>query len=236
MAKRVSNVRKPAKQSTTQPRTYIVLLGPPGAGKGTQAKAVAEKLELSHISSGDIFRENLKNQTELGKLAAGYMNKGELVPDDVTIAMIRERLSRPDCAKGALLDGFPRTPAQADALAVMLKEFNSGVAVVPCIDVPAEVLIERLGGRWSCRAQGHVFHEKYNPPAKPGVCDLDGSELYQREDDKAETVANRIRVYFAQTQPLIDYYRQRNLLKEIDGTQAIDQVTVALLAVLPVSH
>jgi adenylate kinase len=214
--------------------TYIVLLGPPGAGKGTQAEAITTKLSLPHISSGDIFRENLKQQTELGKLAAGYMNRGELVPDDVTIKMIQERLSRPDCKAGALLDGFPRTPAQADALAAMLAEFKGQVNAVPYINVPEEVLIERLTGRWTCRAEGHIFHEKYNPPKVPGRCDHDGSELYQREDDKVETVTRRIRVYLEQTQPLIDYYRQRNLLIEVDGKQPIEKVTVELLAALPV--
>jgi adenylate kinase len=148
--------------------TYIVLLGPPGAGKGTQAQIISEKLGLPHISSGDIFRENLKNQTELGKLAEGYMKRGELVPDDVTIAMIRERLSRPDAGAGALLDGFPRTPAQAEALSKMLAEFNGRVNAVPYISVPEKELIERLTGRWTCKAQGHVFHEKFNPPKEPG--------------------------------------------------------------------
>src|SRR5512143_2112978 len=145
---------------------FIVLLGPPGAGKGTQAEAISARLNLPHISSGDLFREHLKNQTELGKLAAVYINKGELVPDDVTIAMIRDRLSRPDCHSGALLDGFPRTPAQAEALAAMLSELDGQVKSVPYICVPEEVLIERLAGRWTCRASGHVFHEKYNPPRK----------------------------------------------------------------------
>jgi adenylate kinase len=214
--------------------TYIVLLGPPGAGKGTQAEAITAKLRLPHVSSGDIFRENLKKQTELGKLAAGYMNRGELVPDDVTIKMIQERLSRPDCKAGALLDGFPRTPAQADALAAMLAGFKGQVNAVPYIYVPEDVLIERLTGRWTCRAEGHIFHEKYNPPKVPGRCDHDSSELYQREDDKVETVTRRIRVYLEQTQPLIDYYRQRNLLIEVDGKQPIEKVTVELLAALSV--
>jgi adenylate kinase len=212
--------------------TYIVLLGPPGAGKGTQAQIVSEKLGLPHISSGDIFRENLKNQTELGQLARGYMDRGELVPDDVTIAMIRERLSRPDCAPGALLDGFPRTPPQAEALSAMLAEFQGRVNAVPYIKVPEEVLVERLTGRWTCRAEGHVFHEKFNPPKEPGVCDFDGSELYQREDDKAETVIRRIRVYLEQTMPLIEYYRQRGILLEVDGRQSIEQVSADLLEAL----
>jgi adenylate kinase len=209
--------------------TFIVLLGPPGVGKGTQAKILSEKTSLAHISSGDLFRENLKNQTELGKLAQTYMTKGELVPDDVTIAMIRERLSRPDCKEGAILDGFPRTPAQADALETMLKDFNGHVDVVPFVTADANVLIERLGGRWTCRANGHIFNEKSNPPKKDKVCDFDGSELYQRDDDKEETVKRRIEVYFDQTSPLISYYRDHGKLVEIDGTQSIDQVTQDLL-------
>lgn len=211
---------------------YYVLLGPPGAGKGTQAKIIAEKFDLIHVSSGDLFRDNLKRQTELGKLAQTFMTKGELVPDDVTIAMIRERLSRPDCKNGALLDGFPRTPAQADALSAMLKEFNGQVNLVPYISVPEELLIERLCGRWTCRSNGHIFHEKYNPPQIAGVCDLDGSELYQRDDDKSETVLNRIKVYTTQTSPLIEYYRKLKLLAEVDGTHAIEDVTTELLAAL----
>ncbi|HNS37914.1 MAG TPA: adenylate kinase [Anaerolineaceae bacterium] len=210
----------------------IVLLGPPGAGKGTQAEIIAEKYGLAHISSGDLFRENLRLQTELGQMAQSYINRGELVPDDVTIAMIRERLTRPDCAQGVLLDGFPRTPAQADALALMLAEGGSGVDCVPYISVPAAVLIERLSGRWTCRSAGHVYHEKFNPPQVPGICDEDGSELYQRDDDKPATVERRIHVYLEQTAPLIAYYRQRNLLVEVDGQQPIEAVTVAMLAAI----
>lgn len=209
--------------------TYFVLLGPPGAGKGTQAQRISKELQLPHISSGDIFRENLKNQTELGKLAKGYIERGELVPDDLTISMIRERLSRPDCTQGALLDGFPRTPAQADALSQMLVGFDGRVNAVPYIKVPEQVLIERLTGRWTCRAQGHVFHQEFNPPAQPGICDLDGSELYQRDDDKVETVTNRIKVYFEQTMPLIEYYRREGSLIEIDGTRSIEAVADELL-------
>jgi adenylate kinase len=190
-------------------------------------------LGLPHISSGDIFRENLKNQTELGILAKGFIDRGELVPDDVTIAMIRDRLSRPDCRVGALLDGFPRTPAQAEALAGILAGFGGGVDAVPYINVSEAVLVERLTGRWTCRESGHVFHEKFNPPKAAGRCDKDGSELYQREDDKAETVSRRIRVYFEQTMPLIEYYHQKGVLLEIDGTQSIEQVSADLLAALP---
>ena len=209
--------------------TYIVLLGPPGVGKGTQAKIFSERSGLAHISSGDLFRENLKNQTELGKLAQTYMIKGELVPDDVTIAMIRERLSRPDCKAGAILDGFPRTPAQADALENMLHEFNGHVDVVPFITADEDTLVERLSARWTCRANGHVFNEKFNPEKVRGVCDFDGSELYQRDDDKAETVKRRIDVYLGQTSPLIEYYRNNGKLVEIDGMESIEQVTENLL-------
>ena len=212
--------------------TYIVLLGPPGVGKGTQAEIIAKTTGLPHISSGDLFRENIKNATELGELAQSFMNKGELVPDDVTIGMIRDRLSRPDCKNGALLDGFPRTTVQADALEKLLTEFGGKVNYVPYIAASESTLVERLSGRWTCKAQGHIFHEKFNPPKKPGVCDLDGSELYQRDDDKAETVVRRIQVYFAQTAPLIAYYRERGLLSEIDGARPIEQVTAELLAVL----
>jgi adenylate kinase len=210
--------------------TFIVLLGPPGVGKGTQAKILSEQTELAHISSGDLFRENLKNQTELGKLAQTYMTKGELVPDDVTIAMVRDRLRLPDAAAGAILDGFPRTPAQAESLESMLREFNGHVDVVPFVTADEDVLVERLGGRWTCRANGHIFNEKSNPPKNDKVCDFDGSELYQRDDDKAETVKRRIEVYFNQTSPLISYYRDHGKLVEIDGTRSIDQVTQDLLA------
>ena len=212
--------------------SFIVMLGPPGVGKGTQAKILSEKTGLAHISSGDLFRENLKNQTELGKLAQTYMTKGELVPDDVTVAMIKDRLSRPDAQAGAILDGFPRTPAQAEALESMLQDFNGQVDVVPFVSAGEHVLIDRLTGRWTCRAEGHVFNEKTNPPKVAGKCDFDGSELYQRDDDKLETVKNRIQVYFKQTSPLISHYRDYGKLIEIDGTQSIDQVTEDLLAAL----
>lgn len=212
--------------------TYIVLLGPPGAGKGTQAQVISREMNLAHVSSGDLFRENLKNQTELGKLAQGYMNRGELVPDDVTIAMVRDRISRPDCKNGALLDGFPRTPAQAVALAEMLATMNQKVHKVPYISVPAELLIERLGGRWTCPVCGNVYHEKYNPPKLAAVCDADGAQLIQREDDKSETVKRRIQVYLDQTSPLIEYYRNEGLLVEVDGTRGIDAVSGDILSAL----
>lgn len=212
--------------------TFIVLLGPPGVGKGTQAKLLSKRTGLIHISSGDLFRENLKNQTELGKLAQTYMTKGELVPDDVTIAMIRDRLHRPDCKAGAILDGFPRTPAQAEALELMLKEFNGQVDAVPVMIVANDELVERLSNRWTCRAAGHIFNAKTNPPNEIGKCDFDSSELYQRDDDKPETVKHRIQVYMNQSLPLLSHYRDRGKLIEIDGMQPIEQVNEDLMAAL----
>ncbi|HNW94979.1 MAG TPA: adenylate kinase [Anaerolineaceae bacterium] len=208
--------------------TYIVMLGPPGAGKGTQAKVIAEKLGLVHVSSGDLFRENLSRQTDLGKLAQTYMTKGELVPDDVTIAMVKERLSRPDCASGAVLDGFPRTPAQAEALNGILAEMNGKIDLVPLINVPDQVLVERLSGRWMSPS-GRVYHALYNPPKVQWLDDVDGSPLYQRDDDKPETVQHRIDVYKAQTAPLIDFFQAAGVLVEVDGTQDIDRVTEDIL-------
>ena len=212
--------------------TYIVLLGPPGVGKGTQAEILSHRSGLAHISSGDLFRENIKNQTELGKLAQTYMTQGELVPDDVTIAMIRDRISRPDCTEGAILDGFPRTPAQAEALERMLNEFHGNVDCVPLITASEAVLKERLNDRWTCRAVGHIYNAKSNPPKVTGICDIDGSDLYQRDDDKAATVIHRIQVYLDQTSPLIAHYRDLGKLVEIDGMQPIDKVTHDLLDAL----
>lgn len=208
--------------------TYIVMLGPPGAGKGTQAKKLAQELDLVHVSTGDLFRENLKNETELGKLAQQYMSKGELVPDDVTIRMVEERLSRPDCEHGAVLDGFPRTPAQAKVLDDLLRKMGSGLKVVPYIKVPDETLVERLSGRWMSPS-GRVYHEKFNPPVVKWIDDIDGSQLYQREDDQPGTVRHRIEVYNEQTSPLIEYYREKDLLVEVDGTLGIENVTEAIM-------
>lgn len=207
---------------------YIVMLGPPGAGKGTQAKKLAQSLGLVHVSTGDLFRENLKNETELGKLAQTYMNAGELVPDDVTVRMVEDRFSRPDCASGAVLDGFPRTPAQAQALAELLDKLGSQVNVVPYVKVPDDVLVERLSGRWMSQS-GRVYHEKYNPPVVKWIDDIDGTQLYQREDDKPKTVRHRIEVYNEQTAPLINYYQEQGLLVEIDGTQSIESVFADLM-------
>jgi len=214
-----------------EPR-YIVLLGPPASGKGTQATHLREALNLPHVASGDLFRENLKHETELGLKAKVYMDRGELVPDDVTIAMVVERLSRPDCAGGALLDGFPRTIAQAEALERELAARGHKISVVPCIAVPDEVLVERVSGRRMCRTCEEVYHVRFNPPQQPGVCDKDGGELYQRDDDRPETVRKRLKVYWEQTSPLIDYYRDQGILVEVNGDQSIEAVQAELRAVL----
>lgn len=208
---------------------FYIIIGPPGAGKGTQATILAEKCKIPHISSGNIFRENLQNRTELGKRAKEYMDKGELVPDDITIQMIINRLSQQDCENGALLDGFPRTPLQAEALSAFLAEKGKQIEAVLLIEVPAEELIDRLSGRWTCKAEGHVYHLKYNPPKKDGICDIDGSPLYQRDDDKRETVEQRIKVYKDQTAPLVEYYESKGLLKKVDGSKTIEEVTSALM-------
>lgn len=211
---------------------FIVLLGPPGAGKGTQASVIAEKCGIPHISSGNLFRDNLLNETELGLKAKEYMNRGNLVPDDVTIKMVEDRLSQPDCENGALLDGFPRTPDQAKALDAFLEEKGKRIDRAPLIQVKAEELIERLSGRWVCKQEGHVYHTNFNPSKINNVCDLDGSELYQREDDKRETVEQRIRVYEDQTKPLIEYYKQKGILIEIDGANPIEKVTEDILNII----
>jgi adenylate kinase len=211
---------------------YIVLLGPPGVGKGTQAELLAHEISLPHVSSGDLFRENMKGHTELGKRAQQYMDTGALVPDDLTIAMVEDRLAKSDCSAGAILDGFPRTPEQADALRGILAKVSADVDLVPFITAPPEVLIRRIAGRWTCRAHGHVYHEEFSPPKVEGKCDIDGSVLFQRPDDTAETVAKRIQVYLEQTMPLVEYYRARHKLVEINGALPIDQVTHSLLAVI----
>lgn len=212
---------------------YIVLIGPPASGKGTQAARLREMLGIPHIASGDLFREHVRAQTELGRTAKSYMERGELVPDDITIAMVMERLKQPDCARGALLDGFPRTLAQARALDEALTAHGERLARVLYIHVPDEVLVERVSGRRICRICGEAYHIRFNPPKQPGVCDKDGGELYQREDDQPETVRARLRVYHEQTSPLIAYYRERGLLAEIDGDQPIDVVTAQLWEAIP---
>lgn len=210
--------------------SFFVMLGPPGAGKGTQAKHLAQRRGLPHISSGDIFREHLERKTELGDAARGYMDRGELVPDDVTIAMIEGRLGRPDSQQGAILDGFPRTIPQAHGLDGILAELGTELDAVFYVQVGEAELVRRLTGRLVCRAEGHIYHRDFNPPQEPGRCDIDGSELYQREDDQEETVRNRIKVYLRETAPLIEHYRERGLLVEVNGEQSVEDVTVELVA------
>jgi adenylate kinase len=208
---------------------YLVLLGGPGAGKGTQAERLAENLEIPQVSTGDLFREHLKGETDLGLLAKQYMDRGELVPDEITVDMVRERLSRPDASKGAVLDGFPRTIAQAEALEALLDDLGAELDFVFYIKVPKDVLLKRLSGRWTCRSCGAMYHEIYKPPEEPGVCDKCSGELYQRPDDTPETQKHRIEVYFEQTAPLIDYYQEKGLLIEVDGRQGIEEIQGDLL-------
>lgn len=211
---------------------YLVLLGGPGAGKGTQAERLSQALGIPQVSTGDLFRENLKHQTQLGMLAKGYMDRGELVPDEVTVGMVRERLAKPDAAHGAVLDGFPRTVAQAEALERLLADLGAELAAVPYIEVPEDVLLARLAGRWTCRSCGAMYHQLFSPPKQTGVCDRCGGELYQRPDDTPATQKRRIIVYLEQTAPLIDFYRRKGLLAEVDGTPAIEEIQANLLKVI----
>jgi len=212
-------------------RTYLVLLGVPGAGKGTQAKLLEEALGLPQVSTGDIFRYNLKNATALGVLAKSYMDKGMLVPDDVTIAMVEERLSRPDCAGGAIMDGFPRTLQQAAAFDALTAPYG-GVGFVPMITISDEEAVVRISGRRSCRSCGAVYHLAYNPPREADRCDVDGGELYQCDDDKEDVVRNRLYVYYKQTAPLIGYYFAHRVLHEFDGARPIATIFAELQAAL----
>jgi adenylate kinase len=212
-----------------QEPTYLILLGAPGAGKGTQAALLMQDLGIPHVSSGDLFRENLGNQTALGKLAQSYMEQGELVPDDVTIAMVMDRLGQPDCAKGAILDGFPRTLAQAGALEEAFAEQGRRVFLVPYVRVSERTLLARLAGRWTCKGCKALYHQIFNPPQVAGKCDECGGVLFQRADDTPETQKTRIDVYMEQTQPLIDYYGTAGLLREIDGEGDVEHVHAALL-------
>jgi adenylate kinase len=210
----------------------VVLLGAPGAGKGTQAHALSARLGLAHVATGDLFRAAVRHGTPLGLTAKGYMDRGELVPDGVTIDMLLERLGQPDAASGILLDGFPRNVAQAEALDAALGERGGRVEVAPYIDVPEADLAARLGGRWLCRAQGHIYHEQTKPPKVAGICDVDGSELYQRSDDEPATVQARLHQQLGALQEVVDYYRRQGVLAVVDGRQPIGQVTDDLLAAI----
>ena len=211
---------------------YIILLGAPGAGKGTQATMLTEALGVPHVASGDLFRSAIQRKTHLGLEAKKYMDQGLLVPDEVTIAMVRERLALPDCQEGVILDGFPRTLEQAKALDAALAKEGRAIDQVLYIKVPNEELVARLSGRWICRDCQAVYHTITNPPKQAGRCDACGGELYQRSDDKPETVRRRLEVYFEQTAPLIEYYAERGVLTEVNGDQSITAVQAALIEAL----
>jgi adenylate kinase len=210
--------------------TVLVLLGAPGAGKGTQAPIMAERLGIPHIATGDMFRAAVREDTDIGREAAAYMSRGELVPDLITVRMLLERLGRPDAAAGAVLDGYPRNREQAAALDDALVARGARVDRAISIDVPADELVRRLSGRWTCRADGHVYHDVSHPPRTPGVCDVDGSALYQRDDDRVETIRARLAQQLNALGDVIAYYRDRGILGTVDGLLPIDVVTEELVA------
>lgn len=210
----------------------IIMLGAPGAGKGTQAKKIAEKYGIPHISTGDIFRANIKEGTELGKKAKEYMDQGALVPDSLTLDLIMDRFKAPDCANGYVLDGFPRTIPQAEALTKTLAEAGAAMDYAINVEVPDAAIVERMSGRRACLKCGATYHIVYNAPKTEGVCDTCGEELVLRKDDAPETVLNRLSVYHEQTQPLIDYYQKQGILREVDGTKELNEVFEAIIAEL----
>jgi adenylate kinase len=214
------------------PELNLILFGPPGAGKGTQADRLRIDFRLPFISTGDMLRANVKDGTELGVKAKSYMDKGELVPDGLIVAMARERLSEPDARDGFILDGFPRTIEQAEALDRQLEELKRRVTTAILIDVPAEEVVRRLSGRRVCVKAGHNYHVEFDPPKREGVCDQDGSRLIQRDDDQPDVIRNRLAVYHEQTEPLIDYYDQKGLMRRIDGTRSPDDVHDHIRAVI----
>ena len=210
----------------------IIMLGAPGAGKGTQAKRIAAKYGIPHISTGDIFRANLKNETELGKKAKVYMDQGLLVPDELTLELVMDRFTQDDCKNGYVLDGFPRTIPQAEALTKALADKQDAVDYAVNVDVPDEAIVSRMSGRRACLNCGGTYHVEFNPTKVEGVCDACGGQLVLREDDKPETVLKRLNVYHEQTQPLIDYYNGQNILREVDGTQDMEDVFRAIIDIL----
>ena len=210
----------------------IVMLGAPGAGKGTQAKMIAEKYGIPHVSTGDIFRANIKNGTELGKQAKEYMDKGQLVPDELTVKILLDRVAQEDCKNGYVLDGFPRTIPQAEVLDKALTELGDHIDYAIDVNVPDENIIKRMSGRRACLTCGATYHIEHVPPKKEGICDACGNELVLRDDDKPETVKNRLDVYHKQTQPLIDYYTEKNILKTVDGTVDMMDVFGAITSIL----
>ena len=210
----------------------IIMLGAPGAGKGTQAKMIADKYQIPHISTGDIFRSNLKEGTELGKEAKTYMDKGLLVPDELTVKILLDRVAKDDCKNGYVLDGFPRTIPQAEVLDEALAKLNDKIDYAIDVDVPDENIIRRMSGRRACLACGATYHIEHIPPKTEGICDRCGKELVQRDDDKEETVKNRLNVYHEQTQPLIDFYTKKGILKTVDGTVDMKDVFAAIVKIL----
>ena len=216
----------------TENSHFLILLGPPMSGKGTQSARLSDSMSIPKISSGDLFRENIKKQSELGLKAKSFIDRGDLVPDQVTIEMVTDRLNQEDCRSGAVLDGFPRTIPQAEALEGILSDLGAELTRAISIAVPEDVLVHRASGRRICRTCGQTYHLVFNPPAEEGICDLDGGELYQRDDDRPDTVRQRLAVYQAQTSPLIDYYRNRGVLDEINGDQSIEEVGEEIAAVI----
>lgn len=210
----------------------IIMLGAPGAGKGTQAKSIAQRYGLPHISTGDIFRANIKNGTELGKKAKAYMDQGMLVPDELTLELIMDRFGQDDCQKGYVLDGFPRTIPQAEALTAALSEKGEAIDYAIDIAVPDEAIVSRMSGRRACLTCGATYHVAFNPPEKEGVCNVCGAQLVQRDDDKPETVKKRLKVYHEQTQPLIEYYKEQGVLRQVDGTRTMEQVFEEIIRIL----
>jgi adenylate kinase len=213
-------------------RMKIIMLGAPGAGKGTQAKMIAEKYSIPHVSTGDIFRANIKNGTELGKQAKEYMDAGKLVPDELTVKILLDRVAQDDCKDGYVLDGFPRTIPQAEVLEDALNKLGDKIDYAINVDVPDENIVRRMSGRRACLKCGATYHIEHIPPKQEGICDTCGSELVLRDDDKPETVLNRLKVYHDQTQPLIDFYTERNVLKSVDGTRDMKEVFDAIIAIL----
>ncbi|MDU2552129.1 MAG: adenylate kinase [Staphylococcus epidermidis] len=210
----------------------IILMGLPGAGKGTQASEIVKKFPIPHISTGDMFRKAIKDETDLGKEAKSYMDRGELVPDEVTVGIVKERISEDDAKKGFLLDGFPRTIDQAESLSQIMSELDREIDAVINIEVPEEELMNRLTGRRICEKFGTTYHLVFNPPKVDGICDIDGGKLYQREDDNPETVSNRLSVNVKQSKPILEYYNNKGVLKNIDGSKDIDEVTKDVIDIL----
>ena len=210
----------------------IIMLGAPGAGKGTQADMIAKKYNVPHISTGDIFRANIKNGTELGKQAKEYMDAGKLVPDELTVKILLDRVAQDDCKNGYVLDGFPRTIPQAEVLENALNELGDKIDFAVNVDVPDENIVRRMSGRRACLKCGATYHIEHIPPKQEGICDTCGSELVLRDDDKPETVQNRLKVYHEQTQPLIDFYTERKVLKTVDGTKDMKEVFADIIAIL----